>query len=213
MARPSSRTVRLLKWTAVPAALVLSGLAVSQASYSAFSATTTTPANTWTSGQLQLADSQGGSAAFSVSNIKPDDSGSKCITVTAAKVTPNTTVKLYSANFVKGAKSLGDKINVTVTAGSFPQAAPAGGACTGFTPATQGASVLASTPLTTFNTTANSYATGKDSWAPAAGDTRVYRIDWAFPTSGSTTADNAYQGDTAKIDFVWEAQITGSVQP
>jgi hypothetical protein len=42
-ARPSLRTDRWLKWLVVPAALIVSGLVVAQASYSAYSATTTNP--------------------------------------------------------------------------------------------------------------------------------------------------------------------------
>ncbi|WP_120522457.1 hypothetical protein [Arthrobacter celericrescens] len=200
--RHSVHAAVIAKWAAVPAALVVSGLLVSQASYSAFSATTNNAGNNWASGSLALTNDASGTALFSASNIKPGDAGSKCITVsTTANIA--STLKVYASSYSKGTKSLGDRINVTVTSGSFPGAAPANGACTGFT---AGSVAVATTSLTSFAAASSSYATGADSYALPAGGSRTYKIDWTFATAGSTSADNAYQGDTASIGFTWESQ-------
>lgn len=200
--RPSFRAATIAKWAALPAALLVSGVLVSQASYSAFNATTSNAGNNWASGSLALTNDAAGTALFTASNIKPGDAGSKCITVSST-ATVASTLKLYAANYSKGAKSLGDRINVTVTSGSFPGAAPANGACTGFT---TGSVAVATTSLTSFAAASTSYATGADSFALAAGGTRTYKIDWTFVTAGSPAADNPYQGDTTSIGFTWETQ-------
>lgn len=199
--RPSYRAATIAKWASLPAALLVSGLLVSQASYSAFSATTGNPGNSWASGTLALAN-DAGSALFTASNIKPGDAGSKCITVSTS-ATVASTLKLYAANYSKGTKSLGDRINVTVTSGSFAGAAPANGACTGFT---TGTVAVPTTSLTAFAAASTSYATGADSFALPAAGSRTYKIDWTFASAGTTAADNAYQGDTASIGFTWESQ-------
>ena len=129
--RPSVHAAVIAKWAAIPAALVVSGLVVSQASYSAFSATTNNAGNSWASGTLALSN-DAGTALFSATNIKPGDGGSKCITVSTT-ATVASTLKLYASSYSKGTKSLGDRINVTVTSGSFPGAGPAGGGCTRIT--------------------------------------------------------------------------------
>lgn len=201
--RPSFRAATIAKWAALPAALLVSGLLVSQASYSAFSATTNNAGNSWASGSMALSNDAAGTALFTASNIKPGDAGSKCITIsTTANVA--STLKLYAANYSKGTKSLGDRINVTVTSGNFPAAAPANGSCTGFT--TGAVVVPATTSLTAFAAASTNYATGADSFALAAGGTRTYKIDWTFASLGTPAADNAYQGDSASIGFTWEAQ-------
>lgn len=203
MAQISARTATLAKWAVVPAALLVSGLVVSQASYSAFSATTNNAGNSWASGSLALTNDSAATALFTATNIKPGDSASKCITIsTSANVA--STLKLYAANYSKGTKSLGDRVNVTVTSGSFPAAAPANGACTGFVTGT--VVVPAATSLTAFAAASTNYATGADSYALPAGGTRTYKIDWTFASTGSPVTDNPYQGDTASIGFTWESQ-------
>ena len=79
MAQISARTAKWAKWAAVPAALLVSGLAVSQASYSAFSDSTTNPASTWAAGTVKLTNDSPATALFTASNLKPGDTGTKCL--------------------------------------------------------------------------------------------------------------------------------------
>ncbi len=71
MSRVSPRAARLAAWIAVPAALVASGVVVSTASYSAFSATTTNPTSNWTAGTVALSDDDANTALFTAANLKP----------------------------------------------------------------------------------------------------------------------------------------------
>ena len=48
--RPSRRLAKVVAIVSVPAAVVVSGLVVSQASYSAYSATTVNPTSNWATG-------------------------------------------------------------------------------------------------------------------------------------------------------------------
>ena len=79
----SPRLARAAKFAVIPAALAVSGLLVAQSSYSAFSARTHNPGNSWASGSVALTDDDNGVAMFDVTNLKPGDSGSKCLTVTS----------------------------------------------------------------------------------------------------------------------------------
>ena len=203
MAQISARTAKWAKWAVVTAALLVSGLVVSQASYSAFNATTNNAGNSWASGSLALSNDSAATSLFTATNIKPGDMGTKCITISSTANVAST-LKLYAANYSKGTKNLGDRINVTVTSGSFPAAAPANGSCTGFVTGT--VAVPATTSLTAFAAASTNYATGADSYALAAGGSRTYKIDWTFASLGTPAADNAYQGDTASIGFTWESQ-------
>ncbi|WP_035750306.1 hypothetical protein [Arthrobacter sp. 35W] len=201
--RSSHRAARIAKFAVLPAALLVSALAVSQASYSAFSATTNNAGNSWESGTLALANNASGTALFTATAIKPGDTGSKCITVSTSATVPST-LKLYAAaGYSAGANSLGDHINVTVSSGTLPGTTTTPGDCTGFT----GSVVVPSTnTLTTFAAAKTSYATGADSFALPAGGTRTYKIDWTFTSTGSPATDNPLQGNTASIGFTWESQ-------
>ena len=50
--RPSRRFAKIASLVAVPAAIAVSGLVVSQASYSAYSASTVNPTNNWATGTV-----------------------------------------------------------------------------------------------------------------------------------------------------------------
>lgn len=189
MARMSNRTARIVKWSALPAALIVSGLLVSQASYSAFSATTTNPTNSWNSGAIVLSNSSPATALFTATNIKPGDWGSKCITVTADKIVSGTTVKMQAKTAAAvGSKSeLNDALFVKVTTPAV--------ACT-----------VSTTPIaTTAGVTLTSFiaTSGVPVWTPtAAAETKSYLIDWVFdPTATSA----AFASKSSSIDFIWTA--------
>jgi hypothetical protein len=201
--RPSYRAARIAKFAVAPAALLASALAISHVSYSAFNATTNNSGNKWTAGTLQLTNDAGATALFNAANISPGDAGTKCITVSSTATTASR-LKLYATDYNRGTKKLGDRINLTITGGSFPGAVPINGECLDFIP---GAIVVPSTTsLTTFSAASKDYATGADSFLLPAGKSRSYKIDWTFVSAGTSVDDNPYQGDSAAIGFTWEAQ-------
>ncbi|MFL6161390.1 MAG: TasA family protein [Jatrophihabitantaceae bacterium] len=199
MARPSRRTARLLSVGAGVACLAASAAVVWQASYSAFSAQTSNPTNNWAAGTVLLSDDDSNTAMFSASNLKPGNTGSKCIAVTSTGTLPSA-VKLYGTAAAT-TNALSTWINLVITqgtGGSF-------GSCTGFTPLASGSSVYSGT-LASFATASTSYSNGVGSWAPtgSGSDTRVFQISYTF----DPTAPNSTQAGTASVGFTWEAQNT-----
>ncbi|MDD0858415.1 hypothetical protein NHF46_12870 [Arthrobacter alpinus] len=188
----SNRTARIVKWAALPAALIISGVVVSQASYSAFTATTTNAGNNWNSGNLSLINDSA-SALFSVSNIKPGDWGSKCITVTAPKVVSGTTVAMNATVSAAGKSELNDLLAVKVTPGA---------SCT---PTTTPITFTPATTLASFITTP-----GVAAWSPAVdGASQKYLIEWVLNPAATTV--NA-GGKVSNIDFNWVANQGAGVQ-
>jgi hypothetical protein len=189
---------KIAKLAVVPLALVASGLVVSQASYSAYSDTTTNPTNSWTSGTVALADDDSSTALFTATNLKPGSTGEKCIVVTSTGSLP-AVVKLYGTGSAT-TKALSSSLNLTITQGSGGSF----GSCTGFTPASTASSVYSGT-VAGFASAATGYASGVGSWTTTGGSTaesRTYRVSY-------TLADNApdsTQGGTASLGYTWEAQ-------
>lgn len=193
----TSSAKRLVRWSAIPVALLASAGLVWQASYSAFTATTSNPTNNWAAGTVALTDDDANTAMFTVSNLKPGQTGQKCIAVTSTGSLPST-VKLYSTNYAQ-TKALATNLSLTVEEGSGATF----GSCTGFTPIATGSQIFSGS-LDSFGTTKTGSANGTGVWAPTgtASETRSYRITY---TLGSTTPDSV-QGGTAQTGFTWEAQ-------
>ncbi len=188
---------KIVALAAVPAALLISGLVVGQASYSAYSATTVNPTNNWTTGTVALADDDTNTAAFTAQNLKPGSTGTKCITVTSTG-TLASQVKLY-ATTPTTTKNLASYINLTITqgtGGSF-------GSCTGFTALATGSSVYTGT-LDNLGATATGYATGLGTWNPTGTgtETRTYQITYTI----NPAAPDSTQNGTAALGLTWEAQ-------
>jgi len=197
MSRVSPRAARLAAWIAVPAALVASGVVVSTASYSAFSATTTNPTSNWTAGTVALSDDDANTALFTATNLKPGSTDSKCITVTSTGSLPST-VKLYATSPATSSV-LAQNTTVKIeqgTGGGFAS-------CSGFTPAATGGTLFENT-LPTLGTQATNFASGLGSWTTtgAASESRVYRVTYTVAAGTPNTA----QGNTASLGFTWEAQ-------
>lgn len=197
MSQPSSRAAKILKLTAIPAALLASGVIVSQASYSAYSATTESPTSNWATGTVNLNDDDTNTALFTAANLKPGSTGTKCVAVTSTGSLAST-VKLYSTNAAT-TKNLSSYINLTITqgtGGSF-------GSCTGFTALTTGSSVYTGT-VDNLATTATGYATGVGTWTPTgnATETRTYQVAYTV----SNSAPDTTQGGTANLGLTWETQ-------
>ncbi|MGN7190317.1 MULTISPECIES: hypothetical protein [unclassified Curtobacterium] len=197
MSRVSPRAARIAAWIAVPAAIVASGVVVSTASYSAFSATTTNPTSNWTAGSVALTDDDNDTALFTATNLKPSSTGSKCIAVTSTGSLP-AVVKLYGTG-AQTTSELATHTNLLVEAGSGGSTS----SCTGFT-ADAGQPVFTGL-LSQFGSTATNYGNGLGSWATTGGatsQTRVYKFTYTVASDTPTTA----QGKTASIGFTWEAQ-------
>lgn len=198
MSRPSVRTARIAGWVAIPAALLVSGLAIGGASYSAFSATTSNPTTNWTVGTVALSDDDSNTAMFTAIGLKPGSTGTKCIAVTSTGSLAST-VKLYGTSPAT-TNGLSSYINLTITQGTGGSFA---GGCGSFTPLGSGSSVFTGT-LASFGTGDTNFATGAGSWAPtgSASETRVFQFSYTVDPA----APNTSQGGTASIGFTWEAQ-------
>jgi len=195
MSSVTPRAARLTAWIGIPVALVASGVVVSTASYSAFSATTVNPTSNWNAGSVALSDDDSNSALFNATALKPGSTGSNCITVTSTGTLPSA-VKLYGTGAAT-TNALSSSVNLTVeqgTGGGF-------GSCANFVPATTGGTVFTGT-LASFGSTKTDYSTGVGSWAPNGAGTQVYRVTYTVPTNAPSTV----MGGTASLGLTWEAQ-------
>ncbi len=199
MARPRHAAARQWRWTTAPAAFLVASALVWQTSNAAFTATTSNPSNSWSTGRVQLTDDDGGTtpstgtALFTVSGLKPGDTGERCIVVTSQS-TLTTGVRLYTSG-VSSTNSLGDHLDLVVQSGSGGSFA---GGCGGFAP-----SATEYTGTLTGLGTRSGYPTGVGSWSPTApGQTRTYRFAYTLNTATPNTA----QSSSAQATFVWEAQ-------
>lgn len=199
MSRPTRSRARLIGFGALLAGLAGSALIVWQASYSAFSSTTSNPTNNWSAGTVSLSDDDSNTAMFTASGLKPGSTGTKCIAVTSTG-TLASAVKLYGTSY-SGTNVLSQNITLTVTQGTGGGFA----SCTGFTPLGTGSSVYSGT-LDGFATADTNFATGAGSWTPTGtgSETRVFQFSY---TVGASTPNTA-QGQTASLGFTWEAQNT-----
>jgi hypothetical protein len=59
----SPRSRRLVRWAALPVAVLASGVIVSTASYSAFTSSTDNTGNAWSAGAISLTDDDSGAAS------------------------------------------------------------------------------------------------------------------------------------------------------
>ncbi|WP_258375494.1 hypothetical protein [Curtobacterium sp. MCSS17_008] len=198
MRLPTRALSRIATLAVIPAALVAGGVAVSTASYSAFSATSSDDANNWSMGSVALSNDAANGALFSASNLKPGSTGTNCIAVTSSGSLPSA-VKLYASN-VQQTKALASSVTLRVaqgTGGGY-------GTCTGFTPAAGADGILYDGSLATFATTRTNYATGVGTWRPTGdkAETRTYQITYTV----SPDAPASLMGASASLGFTWEAQ-------
>lgn len=183
----------------VTAALIISGVAVSGASYSAFSVQSQNGGNSWKAGNLQLTNDKT-SALFSVDGMAPGSSDSKVITLTS-KSTQGGLVRFYSGGAAKDDKGLGKYITLKVTEGTVGSDTKFVADKTG----PEGNGVIYSDTLAKLLTDKTEYSNGVGMWKPtgvAAGESKAYKIDYSF----SSAAPNDVQGATATATFFWELQ-------
>jgi hypothetical protein len=197
VSRPSVLSARSLGIAAVLLGVLASGALIWQASYSAFSATTSNPTSNWSAGTVALSDDDANTALFTATGLKPGSTGTKCIAVTSTGSLASA-VKLYGSNAAT-TNALSSSINLTITQGT----GGGFGSCTGFTPLGSGSSLYTGT-VAGFASSATNYATGLGSWAPTGtgSETRTFQLVYTVDPN----APNSAQGGTAAIGFTWEAQ-------
>jgi hypothetical protein len=196
------RRRRALRAATPLAALLVAALLIWQGSNAAFSATTDNTNDTWATGNMVLTNNGGGTtyagttaALFNEGNLKPGDSGVKCITVHSGGSLAGNLRMYRGAITGTNSAALAAWINVTVDAQAVSAATNVQANCTGYTGGTGGAvfsGTLAGMPTT--------YA-GATGTAVAAGPQRVvYRIGWTI----NTAADNTVQSSSAIANLNWE---------
>lgn len=195
------RRRRALRAITPLAALLVATLMIWQGSNAAFSATTDNTNDAWATGTLDLTNNGGGttfsgttSALFTESNLKPGDTGTKCITVhSAGSLAGN--LRLYrGAISGTNGTALAGQINLVISAAGVAAATNVQANCTGF----PGSSTNVYTG--TLNGMPTTYA-GATGMAVATGAQRVaYRIVWTV----NSAADNTVQGSTSQANLNWE---------
>jgi hypothetical protein len=199
-----SRSGKVLA-AAVPLGIIASGVLVWQASFAAFSATTTNPNNTFSAGTVTLTDNrQPSTVMFNPTGLKPGSTGSACIKVTYnGSLAAN--VKMYVAPAdltTSSGTNLAQYLTVQIAEGT-------GNAtdCSDFAGGTNiynptGSGDLTKT-LSAFSTASGNFATGVSSFAPTgAAQAKTYKVTYWLQDNSAAAGMNS----TAK--FTWEAQNT-----
>jgi hypothetical protein len=192
----------MLRAAAPLAALLVAALLVWQGSNAAFSATTDNTGDAWATGNLVLTNNGGGtvyagttSALFTETNLKPGNTGFKCITVQSGGSLAGN-LRLYRGA-VTGTNSaaLSAVLDVTLDAVAVSSSTNVQANCTGYTGGSSGA--LYNGTLDAMPTT---YA-GASGMAVAGGTQRVaFRIGWTL----NSGAGNSIQSSSAAADLMWE---------
>lgn len=196
------RRRRALRAATPLAALLVAALLIWQGSNAAFSATTDNTNDAWATGSLTLTNNGGGTsylgttaALFTENNLKPGDTGAKCITVHSGGTLPGN-LSLYRGT-ISGTNSaaLAAVLDVTVDAVAVSATTNVQANCTGYTGGTGGAVYGG-----TLNDMPSTYAAAADT-AVAGGPQRVvYRIGWTV----NSGAGNAVQSSSAQANLIWE---------
>jgi hypothetical protein len=198
MRRPTRTLARIGTLAVIPAALLAAGVAVSTASYSAFSATSSDGTDNWSMGSVSLTNDASNAALFSAANLKPGSTGTNCIAVTSDGSLPSA-VRLY-ATHVTQTKALASYVSLQVKQGS----GGGYGTCAGFTPAGGADGTVYDDSLATFASTRTNYANGVGTWKTtgAKPESRTFQITYTV----SPDAPASLMGATAGLGFTWEAQ-------
>jgi hypothetical protein len=200
--RPSDRFLRTISLVSIPLAVLVGAGLVWHASYAAFSSSTRNGGNTWSTGTVTLTSDDAGAARFTVANMVPGQTDTKCIKVTATATVPGT-VKLYLLNLIPSSQGLENYIKLQVTSGNSGSFA----SCAGYV---AGPTLISNQSLAATSAAYNSYTNGVGAWVTAGqptGESMTYQFTWTFDTSGLTQAQlDTLQGARTGIDFGWELQ-------
>ncbi len=198
------RRRRALRAATPLAALLIAALLVWQGSNAAFSATTDNTANAWSTGSLTLTNNGGGTTyaasttgIFAQTNLKPGDTGAKCITVHSGGTLPGSLRMYRGAVTGTNSAALAAVLDVTVDAVVVSSATNVQANCTGYTGGTSGAVYNG-----TLNGMSTTYAGASGTAVALSGGAQrvVYRIGWTVNSS----AGNSVQSSSAQADLVWE---------
>jgi predicted ribosomally synthesized peptide with SipW-like signal peptide len=177
------------------------GSVAGSATFSAFSSTTSNSGNSFAAGTVLLSDNDAGSALYSVSNAKPNDSSVTCIKVTYTGTLP-ADVKLYTTSTVN---ALAGYVNLTIEKGTVA-GSPAFPGCGTFT-----------SQSTLYNGTLASFVTNKNSYASGVGVYPASQTQWNqndsvwFRVTVQLADDNNANGGASPLStgshaFTWEAR-------
>jgi hypothetical protein len=207
----SHRTVAL--------AVTAAGCAVAfslQGTQAAFTATTSS-VGSFGAGTVAISDDDTGQNLFTVSNLAPGSTGSRCIAVTYTGSVANQ-VKLYVGPVVESNGGGGDVVNavlddhLTISVDYDTTSSvgwPTGTGCAGFVTAGN----LYSGTLRAMATAHNDFSNGRQlslasgaiaPWNPATSEKRIFRFTYTLNSNAPDTA----QGDSVTATFNWEAQST-----
>ena len=182
-------------WKASPRRVLGAACAVSVAgavvvgSGANFTSVSANPGNSFTTGTLTHSNSKSGAAILTATGIKPGDPASTGTVDIAndGNSAANFTLKRLNVTNTDSGNPLASKLNVKVEDCGTPGGAP--GSCTPESTVYDGTiAAMADQPL--------------GSWAVS--DAHRYRFSVTFP-NGTAAADNPYQGDTATVEYQWEA--------
>ncbi len=202
MSQSTKRRPRWLLALAVPLGLVASGVLVYQASYAAFTASTTSDANTFSTGNVVLDQTPvSGSTVFNATNLGPTDTGFDCISAQYSGSLA-ASIKLYTAYELDGGSNpisgLAPYLDVVVDEVDTAGACPASGSLVGD-------NNLYTGTLSGLVSANDSYANGLLTWTPAANavaETRRYRIRYTVQDN------NSAQAQSASVRLTFEARST-----
>ena len=167
--------------------------------YSAFSATTVNPGNSFAAGTVVISDNDANAAMYTIANATPTVAVTRCIRVSYTGTLPST-VKLYTTTAIG---AIGPFVDVVIDKGTMPVGTTFPN-CTGFV-ADAGGPIFTNT-LGNFGTTRTNFANGVQAFpgvqtAWNQNDTLVYRFTLTLQNNATAA------GLTSGLhDFTWEAQ-------
>ncbi len=189
-------------------ALGLTGVVGGVGTWSAFSATTENTNNDFAAGTVVISDNDANASMFTMSNMKPGDTQSRCIKVSYTGSLPSD-VTLYGARTdTAGSDGTNDlAVNMTLKLTRGTDTDHTNLTCDGFvadavdyTGGPTGNGVIFDGDLSTYPVVGGTHIADPDiSWTN--GEFMVYKVD---ATLKSTAADAA-QGDAVDQSFTWKA--------
>jgi hypothetical protein len=175
--------------------VVLAAVGVAAGSGASFSASSSNPSNTFTSGTLSMSNNKSGAAVLTVSNMKPGDTQSGTVDIENTGSLSGT-FSMTASNITNGGNAspstypMAGKLNLTIadcgtfvgaTAPSCPSSPPASG--------------------NIYQGTLAAFSGNKSLGTFSAGEKHRYIVFANFDAS----ADNNYQSATSSVDFTWNA--------
>jgi len=184
-------TRRIAVPVAITSGLVLSGAIVWHTSYAAFTSTTSNDTNTLQAGNVDITDTDGGTAMFTSTQLKPGSTDTQCVTVNYnGDLASDVTLTAAYTDGTAASTDLAPYLDFTV------EEVDTAGACN------------VATQVTEFNAAATTLADKVTvmaapgislGWTPSSSDTKRYRFTYTLQD------DNNAQSKSASVDFTWTA--------